>query len=82
MQRNTAGAPAPDTGHVGSNPGIVQEHEAIGIDLMLMSLPAPAEAGDLGPILFGCDQGLFLGGSPCRRTTRYTVSASRTSLAG
>ena len=47
----TFGAPASERSHVGLHPCLVDEDQAFGINLALMSLPAQALAGDVRSIL-------------------------------
>jgi hypothetical protein len=56
----TARRPTPERGHVGFRPGLVDEYQAGRIDAVLIRLPLRATARDIGPILFGGDQRLFL----------------------
>ena len=52
--------PAPERGHVGLGPGLVDEHQAGGVDPTLIQNPLRPPARDIGAILLGCDQRLFL----------------------
>jgi hypothetical protein len=52
--------PAPERGHVGLGPGLVDEDQAGGIDPVLVLNPLRPPARDIGAILFSCDQRLFL----------------------
>jgi hypothetical protein len=45
--------------HVGLRPGLVDEHQAGGIKLALVQLPAGAPAGDVEPILLAGVQRFF-----------------------
>ena len=51
--------PAPDRRHVGLDPGLVDEHQALGVDPALPRLPAPPAPGDRRPGLFKSEQGFF-----------------------
>ena len=46
--------------HVGLGPGLVDEHQAGRVDLALVLHPLRPPARDIGAILLGCDQRLFL----------------------
>lgn len=52
--------PAPERSHVGLGPGLVDEHQAGGVDPVLILNPLRPPARDIGTILLGCDQRLFL----------------------
>src|ERR1700738_2108555 len=52
--------PAPQRLHVGLRPGLVDEHQAAGVDPVLIRRPLRAAAGDIGTVLLGGDQRLFL----------------------
>ena len=52
--------PAPQRRHVGLRPGLVDEHQAAGVDPVLIRRPLRAAAGDIGTVLLGGDQRLFL----------------------
>ncbi len=58
-ERFAALAPAVGAGHVGLNPGFVNEDKTIGIKSVLMCLPARSEPGNLRPVLFACHQCFF-----------------------
>lgn len=58
-QRLTSRAPAVGAGHVGFDPGLVDEDQAVWIKPMLMALPSGAEPGDPGPILLARHQRFF-----------------------
>lgn len=51
--------PTPGAGHVGLHPGLVDEDQALGIDLMLVGFPARSEASQLRPILLLGQQRFF-----------------------
>jgi len=51
--------PAPDRRHVGLDPGLVYEHQALGIKLGLQGLPAPTPARHIGPAPLKGEQGFF-----------------------
>jgi hypothetical protein len=55
----TTRCPAVRAGHGGLGPGLVDEHQAFGINAPLVAPPAGALAGDVGPLLFGGAQGFF-----------------------
>ncbi len=52
-------APMP-TRHVGGGPGLVDEDEALGIEVELTVEPGFTALQDVGPVLFGSVRGLFL----------------------
>jgi hypothetical protein len=51
---------APQRGHVGFCPGLVNEHQPGGIDPIPILGPLRPPAGDIGTILLGGNQRLFL----------------------
>src|ERR1700694_4234755 len=55
-----ARSPAPQRSHVGLRPGLVDEHQGAGVDPVLIRRPLRAAAGDIGTVLLGGDQRLFL----------------------
>ena len=59
MQRLTALSPAMPAGHVRLGPGLVDEHQTLGIDTVLIFLPPGPPSGDLRPILFAGEYGFF-----------------------
>ena len=61
-------APAVAPRHVGGGAGLVEEHEARGVHVALPDTPAPALARDIGPVLLGRSQRLFLCRRPIRRS--------------
>src|SRR3546814_10153558 len=67
--------PAAQWGHVGFDPGLVDEHETMGIEKTLPGLTAPALAGHVRPGLFPGEQRFFLSsGSRYRQSKRLTSS--------
>ena len=58
-QAGAAGATPVPAGHVGLGPGLVDEHQALGIKPALMLLPPGAPAGDVDAILFAGVQAFF-----------------------
>ena len=46
-------SPAAQWGHVGLDPGLIDEDEPFWCDAMLIGLPAPALASDVRPVLLG-----------------------------
>ena len=52
-------APAADRGHVGLDPGLVDEDEAFRIEMTDRPLPAPATGGDVGAMLLTGECGFF-----------------------
>ena len=59
--------------HVGGGAGLVEEDEARRVHVALPAAPAPALGGDVGPVLLGRPQRLFL----CRRPSRRSVVVDR-----
>lgn len=51
--------PAPDRRHVGLDPGLVDEDEALGVEMLLQALPPLALASDIGAGLFNGEQCFF-----------------------
>ena len=51
--------PAPQGGHVGLGPGLVDEDQALRIDLALILLPLRAPARDVRTVAFAGDHGFF-----------------------
>jgi hypothetical protein len=51
--------PAPQGGHVGLGPGLVDEDQALRIDLALILLPLRAPAGDVRTVAFAGDDAFF-----------------------
>ena len=51
--------PAIEAGHLGVDPGLVEEDEALRVDERLCRLPQRPPRGDVGAILLGCAQGFF-----------------------
>ena len=51
--------PAPQGGHVGLGPGLVDEDQAFRIDLALILLPLRASAGDVRTVTFAGDDAFF-----------------------
>ena len=64
--------PAPERGHVGLGPGLVDEHQAGGVDPVLIQNPLRPPARHVGTILLGGDQRLFLCDSPSACTNSHT----------
>ena len=62
--------------HVGLDPGLVDEDQALGIKPMLVRPPARPEPRDLRAHLLAGHQGLFLTVWPSRLTNRHTVSCA------
>ena len=71
-QSLTARCPATGAGHVGRGPGLVDEHQAIRIEVELALEPFPAARQDVGALLFGCVRRLFF--SVIRRRTKNRQS--------
>lgn len=48
------------TRHIGAGPGLVDEHQSVGIKVQLPFEPGPTLAQDIGPLLLGGMRCLFL----------------------
>ena len=70
------GGPAAGPGHVGLDPGFVDEDQSLGIEPMLVRPPSRPEPRDLRAHLLAGHQGLFLTVWPARLTNRHTVSCA------
>jgi hypothetical protein len=68
-----AAAVAP--GQVGGGAGLVEEDEARRVHEALPDAPPPALAGDVGAVLLGRDQALFLWSRPSRRSALWLVES-------
>ena len=58
-QAGTAAAAPVPAGHVGLGPGLVDEHQALGVKLALMVAPSGPTAGDVSAILLAGVQAFF-----------------------
>jgi hypothetical protein len=56
----TARRPAPQRRHIGFGPGLIDEHQPRGIDPIPIFDPLRPSTGDIGTVLFGGNQRLFL----------------------
>jgi hypothetical protein len=72
------GTPAVAPRHVGGGAGLVEEHEPLGVHVALPDLPAPAPACDIGPVLLGRSQRLFLCLRPIRWSAQWMVESAVT----
>jgi hypothetical protein len=52
-------APAPDRRHVGLDPGLINEDQPFGIEMILQALPPLSFASDIGTSLFKGEQRFF-----------------------
>src|SRR5262249_34387944 len=68
--------PAPQAGHVGLRPGLVDEDQAPGVDEALRGPSSFAVAAYVRAILLARDQGLFLTVTPIRRKKRLIIEVS------
>ena len=68
--------PAAGPGHVGFDPGFINEDQALGVKPVLMRPPARPEPRDLRAELLSGHQGLFFTLSPAALTKRQTVSCA------
>ena len=73
QQPQPAGGPAIAERHVGAGPGLVDEDEAIGVERGLPPDELAPRFGDIGAVLLGGVQALFLSVSLCALTNRHTV---------
>src|SRR5947207_14925615 len=69
-----ASAAAVKTGHLGRQPGLVEKHEAGRIHVALPDPPAVSPSGNIGTVLLGRPQALFLNRSPSRRRLTWIVA--------
>ena len=60
-------------GHVGLRPGLVNEHQPLGIEVDLAVEPRLSAFQDVGAVLLCRVAGLFLRVMPCRRKNRCSV---------
>jgi hypothetical protein len=60
-QAPAAAAAAAGSGHVAGRPGLVDEHETLGVEIELAFEPRLAALQDVRPILFAGARSLFLG---------------------
>jgi hypothetical protein len=56
----TARRPAPQRRHIGFGPGLIDEYQTGGVDPLPILDPLRPAAGDVGAILLGGNQRLFL----------------------
>jgi len=56
----TAWCPAPQRRHIGFSPGLIDEHQPSAIDPIPILGPLRPPTGDIGTILLGGNQRLFL----------------------
>jgi hypothetical protein len=74
--------PAADRRHVGLDPGLIDQHEPLGINPLLIAPPAGASSGDVGSVLlarvevFFTAQALAVEERPHRTLTKIPASAS------
>ncbi len=60
-----------ESGHLGGGAGLIDKDELVGIDEGLRRPPDPAPRGDIGTVLLGRAQCLFLNDSPRRSTADH-----------
>ena len=65
--------PAADRRHVGLDPGLIDEHQALGVDPTLPGLPAPAAAGYRHPSTLNGEQSSFEAQSLAPEKTPYRL---------
>ena len=63
--------PAPQTGHVGLRPGLVDEDQAPGVDKALIGAPSAAVAADVRPVLLARDEKSYGMARPSLRRRRF-----------
>jgi hypothetical protein len=68
----SARCPSPQRRHVGFGPCLIDEDQPGRIDVAAVLAPLRAAAGDVGAVLLGCDQRLFLKLSFSRWTNSHT----------
>src|SRR3546814_4288817 len=76
VQPLALGRPAPERGHVGLGPGLVDEDEMPGIKPPLILAPLRAPPCDLGAQLFGGKNAFFLNSGPRPGTSARTAPNS------
>jgi hypothetical protein len=57
--RSPLRAPAAQRGHVGLDPGLVDEHQALWIEASLQAMPAPPPSRHIGAALLNGEQRFF-----------------------
>src|SRR3954463_1787483 len=72
-QPPTARGPPVAPGHVGRSPGLIDEHQPLGIKVELALEPGLAPLADIRPVLLGGMRGLFLRVILCRRQKRQSA---------
>ena len=73
--------PAAQAGHVGLRPGLVDEHQAPGVDEPLIGSPSFAVAAYVPAVLLARDKRLFLTVTPILRKKRLIIEVSALTLA-
>ena len=58
-QALASGSPAAQRGHVGLDPGLVDEHQAVWIEAILQAAPALPPSRDVGAALLKGEQSFF-----------------------
>ncbi len=74
------GVPAVVTHHLGAYSGLVDEHEGRRVHERLPAAPQPAVLRDVGPVLLGSPQRLFLCDRPRRRSVAQIVVSEPASI--
>lgn len=72
-QALSARAPSMAARHLGRCPGLVHEHEPLGVEVELTIEPGLAAAQDVGPVLLAGMSGLFLRVQPRRWKNLHSV---------
>ena len=75
MRKPTAAITA---GHIGGGPGLVDEDQALGVEIELPFEPGLTPLRDVGTILLGSVRGLFLRVMACRAKKRWIVPKPKT----
>ncbi len=68
--------PAAAAGHLGRGAGLVDEDEAVRLQIRLAGEPGVAAGGYIGPILLGGMRCLFFSVTPWRWKNRQTIEGS------
>src|SRR6478672_13143306 len=61
-------------GHLGRGPGLIDEHQAFGLEIELPLEPVPTPLQDIRSVLLGSMRRLFLRVTPCRSRNRHSVA--------
>ena len=72
-QALSARTPSMAARHLGRCPGLIHEHEPLGVEIELAIEPGLAPLQDVGPVLLAGVRGLFLRVQPRRWKNRHSV---------